>query len=49
MGIIGGADGPMSIFVATSGSIWQDMAVVAVAVLIGFVAGKVWKNRNRKG
>lgn len=49
MGIIGGADGPTSIFVATSGSIWQDLAVAVVAVLIGFIAGKAWKNRNRKG
>ena len=46
IGIIGGADGPTSVIVSTSGDIWIYVGIAAVAAII-ITALLIKKRRNK--
>ncbi|MBO5935284.1 MAG: hypothetical protein J6Q94_07320 [Clostridia bacterium] len=46
IGIIGGADGPTSVFVSTSSDLWIYAAIAAVVVIVAVVL--IIKKRRKK-
>ena len=48
IGIIGGADGPTSIFIGTKSSGFMKLIIVAILYIITAMGIKNWTNGNRK-
>lgn len=46
IGIIGGADGPTSIYIATSIN-WSLMIAVGIIIVIAIVGLSVWKKKHK--